>query len=461
MTRPARETNGKIHGRTDGADRLVFADDTLASLQLRCGGELPGVIAVPELRELVSKTRRFGFALSRDVRAFDGERTIRTWAEAMPDKSGEGCVISLANWRSVGATACADADTVRRDACDRATADLIARLDEHQAVVHAVADAADLAALADAMNSAVGSPWTDFVTLDDDPQSAQRHWRLLDGARGHVRGSRRGFTVRLLPIGNVEPGSEGLELLLIADRPLGKDEGSIPAADRDVSGVSHGIAGEIGPVLRQPIARIIANAETIRARLAGPLADEYSAYAADIATAGQHLLALVEDLADLEVVESDDFATAPDTIDLVDVARQAAGILGMRASQKRITVAMPEESERCAAVGEFRRVLQILLNLLGNAINYAPLDSTVTIAVDRTASRAVVCVADEGPGLSPDQATRVFEKFERLGRSGDGGSGLGLHISRRLAEAMGGTLSVDSAEGEGATFALSLPTPAD
>ena len=71
--------------------------------------------------------------------------------------------------------------------------------------------------------------------------------------------------------------------------------------------------------------------------------------------------------------------------------------------------------------------------------------------------RVTVTVADEGAGLSPVQKAIVFDKFERLGRGGDGGSGLGLYISRRLARAMGGDLTVECAPGEGARFTLSLP----
>ena len=70
-------------------------------------------------------------------------------------------------------------------------------------------------------------------------------------------------------------------------------------------------------------------------------------------------------------------------------------------------------------------------------------------------------MADQGQGLSAEQQAKVFDKFERLGRSGDGGSGLGLYISRRLARAMGGELSVDSAPGQGARFTLELPTFAE
>jgi signal transduction histidine kinase len=195
--------------------------------------------------------------------------------------------------------------------------------------------------------------------------------------------------------------------------------------------------------------------------MAGPLADEYAGYAQDIAAAGQHLLGLLDDLADLEVVEAEDFSVAPDRIDLADVARRAAGILGVRARERGISVDAPRAGESLPAVAEFRRVLQVLLNLLGNAIRYAPAESQVWVRLeegeDASGPRARVIVADQGPGLDATQQAKVFEKFERLGRSGDGGSGLGLYISRRLGRAMGGDLTVESAPGQGARFILDLP----
>ena len=102
--------------------------------------------------------------------------------------------------------------------------------------------------------------------------------------------------------------------------------------------------------------------------------------------------------------------------------------------------------------------MQILLNLVGNAIRYAPDNSQVWIRLEDAGSRARLIVADQGPGLSTEQQAKVFEKFERLGRSGeDGGSGLGLYISRRLARAMSGNLAIESAPGQGARFILDLP----
>ena len=214
---------------------------------------------------------------------------------------------------------------------------------------------------------------------------------------------------------------------------------------------------QIGPALRQPIGRIIANAESIGGRLEGPLRSDYASYATDIAEAARHLLTLVEDLTDLEAIESDGFSAAREDIDLADLGRRAAGLLAVRAADHGIKIDRPADDESQPALGEFRRVLQILLNLIGNAINYAPQGSMIWIRLDEQDGKASITVADQGPGMSAEQQSRLFRKWERLGRSGDGGSGLGLYISKRLAEAMGGELMVESAPGQGARFTLILP----
>ena len=161
------------------------------------------------------------------------------------------------------------------------------------------------------------------------------------------------------------------------------------------------------------------------------------------------------------MVEDEDFAPVPDHVDLADCARRAAGILGVRAQERGIVMVPPSIEATAPAIGEFRRVLQILLNLIGNAIRYAPEHSAVSIETGVEAGGTWVAVSDEGRGIAPEEADKVFEKFERLGRSGDGGSGLGLYISRKLARAMGGELSVEQAKGGGARFVLSLPSDAE
>jgi len=443
--------------RTDGRDWLVEADEPLAGLQLRSGGELPGIVATPALLELVRKARRYGLKLARAIHAQDDRERVTAWVEVEPEASGEGCMIGLADWQTAPL---APEDPVvaeeRRAAIERQVAELSARLGPDQEVISVECDSAELAEVAAFLRDGLGRRWTDLVEVEgNDDHRQPLHWRLLDGARLTVPGSQRRWKAVLLPLGRPEPGQAGFDLLFVSDEPPA-DEAAGPAEPQTRFNAAMG--REIAPVLRQPIARIIANAETIRTQLAGPLSEEYSNYAADIATAGEHLLALLDDLADLEIVEADDFSAAPDRIDLADVARRAAGILGVRARERGIEIDAPKEGESVPAIGEFRRVLQILLNLLGNALRYAPEGSQVWLRAEAEDGRARIVVADQGEGLSAEQQARVFDKFERLGRSGDGGSGLGLYISRRLARAMGGELMVDSAPGQGARFMLELPT---
>ena len=97
------------------------------------------------------------------------------------------------------------------------------------------------------------------------------------------------------------------------------------------------------------------------------------------------------------------------------------------------------------------------MNLVGNAVRYAPEGSTVRIETGRSGGQAWIAVQDQGSGIAVDSRERVFDKFERLGRSDAGGSGLGLYISRRLARVMGGDIRIDDAPEGGARFILLLP----
>lgn len=448
--------------KTDADDQLIEADEPLAGLQRRAGGAIPGAIAVPELLALVRKSRSFGLRLARLIQSVDGDNQINAWVEIAPvdEQAVGGCEITVASWQVSPVVPESDAFAARRRIdIDRATAELHARLDSGQNLLAIDAEAADLREAASTMRAGIGRPWTDFVELAQNAHQQPVHWRLLDGARCRLPGSQRDWTVSLLPLGRPMAGSAGFELYLVAEQPLLVTRKVQPAPIE--ASVDQRIGRELSPVLRKPIARIIANAETIRARLAGPLADDYSQYAADIASAGQHLLSLLDDLADLEVVESDTFTTAPDRIDLLDIARRATGILGVRARERDITLEIEGGQSPVLAIGEFRRVLQVLLNLVGNAIRYSPEGSTVTITLAQAGDRSLIHVADEGPGLSDAQREVVFQKFERLGRSGDGGSGLGLYISRKLALAMHGELTVQNGEGGGARFTLALPALQD
>lgn len=445
---------GPIHARCDGSDRLVEADEALAALQVRLGGTYPGALALPGLLALVRRSRMAKLTLSGQIAVADLEQPLSFRARATPDE--EGTRIEVTEW-GLAADAWAGQDGAVTDhALLRQLAEAHVVLDAEQRVVSGIADGVDLAEFGVAIRQGFGRYWTDLVEVDGSAHRQPLHWRLLDGARLRISGSARDWKASLLPL-----RSGGFELLLIAETvfaiaPVTPADKALMVEEAvpDWKGL---LGRKLAPALRQPINRIIANAETIRTRLAGPLAEQYVAYAGDIAEAGRHLASLVEDLADLETVEADGFAPDPDHIDLADCARRAAGILSVRARERGIQLALPAADEHVPAIGEFRRVLQVLLNLIGNAIRYTRSDTTVRVECGLDGALAWVSVSDEGEGIAPELAEKVFEKFERLGRSGDGGSGLGLYISRRLARAMGGELVVSTGPESGARFVLSLP----
>ncbi|MCZ8136596.1 MAG: HAMP domain-containing sensor histidine kinase [Porphyrobacter sp.] len=448
-------------GLTDARDWLMGADETLAELQARCGGRVPGPLAIPELLALVQQARELGLRIARAFTAFDGEALVSGFARIDPsaEAAAGGCEVLVENWqRSLQPAPEGRAFADRLDAIDRATAEVSARLDARQQVQVLSALAPDAAGLQAAAMARPGQVWSDLVELADVSHHQPLHWRLLDGAACRFAGSSRHWRVRLIPLGPDSQSPTGFELLLIADEPLAVGAADETAGSEAEATPTRLIGSALAPVLRQPVARIIANAETIRTRLAGPLREEYSEYAGTIASAGQHLAAMLDDLADLEVVETPGFSTVRERVDLADAAGRAAGILGVRAQNRDIALMVTGTRGAAVANAEFRRVLQILINLIGNAIAYSPAGSTVTVAVEgANTGKVSVSVADEGPGIMPEQAERIFDKFERLGRDKDGGSGLGLYISRRLAEAMEGSLTVETPAGGGALFRLELP----
>ena len=130
------------------------------------------------------------------------------------------------------------------------------------------------------------------------------------------------------------------------------------------------------------------------------------------------------------------------------------------ADGKRITLEVRCPSDAPAVRTDPVRLDQIVVNLLSNAIRHSPEDDTVQIQVDLTDSQVAVGVIDHGLGIAPEQQTRIFEPFERFDPHSGLGTGLGLPVSRRLAEVLGGRLTVESEVGRGATFTLALPVNA-
>jgi len=152
---------------------------------------------------------------------------------------------------------------------------------------------------------------------------------------------------------------------------------------------------------------------------------------------------------------SDEAAADQHSIDLAALAAEAVVMLDSSAEEQGVTIA-PEGAGPLSARGEERAVIQILVNLIGNAIRHSPRGGIIRLGFRTFGGRATISVADEGPCVDAADQQRIFERFERAQSKADG-TGLGLAISRRLARSMGGDVTLDSVPGEGARFTLTLP----
>lgn len=457
MSARLRPQSRAIRGRVDRAGHLIAADDQLAALHRRAGGEDGGALAVPQIAALARLARRLDIAMSRPVLAADGEQDIDLWVRAEPDP--QGVELTITAWTERPARQPSIAPPGDREAdFARAAADWTFETDDQlrftsvsPVVVGAIGMApADL----------LGRQLTRLLRFVEGPDgalpilSALAEQRRFDDQIAELRGGERTrYRIGGVPLidgAGRFVGFRGHASNLPAWLTAEPDHGSEPA--------EAGAFGErLDRALRDPLDRIIAQAETIGSQPDGPLRRDYATYAEDIATAGRHLLALIDDLVDLQAIERPDFRPEPDPIDLAEIARRAAGLLAVRAAARSIRIDRPADDERLPATGAFKRVLQIVMNLLTNAIRYSPEGGQIWLRLDRDGDRAVLIVSDQGRGIAAEDQERIFDKFERLDADEPGTTGLGLYIARRLARAMGGDIHVDSAPGQGARFRLTLP----
>ena len=173
---------------------------------------------------------------------------------------------------------------------------------------------------------------------------------------------------------------------------------------------------------------------------------------------GERLLRLINDLLDLQRLEAGElrFLLTPTSIATV-LAEAVQGIVGM-SDQLHVRVAIEPSPEGLTVLADRDRLTQVLYNLLSNAIKFSPAGETVTLRAAERDGRAEISVADRGPGIPEAFRARLFEKFAQAETGSPvGGSGLGLSISKRLVEGLGGTIRIDSEEGKGTVVTVSLP----
>lgn len=444
-----------VFGWLDDKGCLVGADPALEDLHERAGGIPGGSLAIPQIAALAKLAERLGIAVSRSVIAADGDRDVELHIHAEPERDGVKLAVSGWAMRDPVVPASGDAAMREHDFL-RADADWLWETD-HTLRLTALSPGAE--PMLGAVEPYIGQPLTGLFRFIESDGGALP---ILNALAEHRRFERQEAVLRpdgerrveltAVPLVDGNGRFAGFHGTAVAIETIVEQPIPVP----DEADVPDAFGRQINRALRAPLDRIVASAHSIEAQLDGPIRGDYAEYAGDIARAGRHLLGLIDDLVDLQAVERDDFVPDAQNVDLADIARNAAGLLSVRASEKNIRIDRPADDETLPARADYKRVLQILVNLIGNAVRFAPEDSHVWIRCEAEGDLAAVIVADQGRGIAAEDQPRIFEKFERLSAS-EPGTGLGLYIARRLARAMGGDIDVDSAPGQGARFVLTLP----
>jgi signal transduction histidine kinase len=431
-----------VFGRVDSNDCLVDAEAELAALQEEAGGTVGGKLLLPQLSAVVRVARELDIAVTRRAMAAGAQNDVEFWVTATPE--GDQIALSIDRW-SFRPPAPPRLEAILAGGGDvRPTAPTSWSADERLRLTALSPDLAAILSLSP--GEAIGQPLTKIFRLEEDESG---DFPILAAAA-----AQEDFAGQLArPRHGDEPL---LTLSATAIRSDGRFEGYrglVSTGDADVEDDARdpqreAVESALDDALRSPLGKIIRSAVRIAQRSDGPLRGDYASYASDIAAAARHLMEVMTSM-------SGEAAGDRKRVDLALLADESAGLLSSAAEEKSVHVVM-RPSEPLMAQGDRSAVIQILVNLIGNALRHSPERSEVAVSFERREGFAEVHVRDFGPGIDPVDHERIFERFEKATGS-VGNTGLGLAISRRLARAMGGEILVESRLGDGACFILRLP----
>ncbi len=263
-----------------------------------------------------------------------------------------------------------------------------------------------------------------------------------------------------LPI--VDDGGVPLHLLSIGEDVTARKEAerALEAAKQEAERANQAKSDFLSRMshdLRTPLNAILGFAQLLDGD--GLTADQHDSVR-HILKGGSHLLELINEVLDLARIESGHLTLSPEPVSVLDVVQDVVALIRPLAEQRHISI----DDVASAACGghhvlaDRQRLKQVLMNLVANAVKYNRDGGRVSVSCEHDAGRTQIRVTDTGAGIRPDQLALLFQPFERLnaGQTGVEGTGLGLALSKALAQAMGGTLGVHSELDRGSTFWIDL-----
>ena len=210
--------------------------------------------------------------------------------------------------------------------------------------------------------------------------------------------------------------------------------------------------------LRTPLSAILGFAQLIESGTPQPTPAQKRSVD-QILRAGWYLLELINEILDLALIESGRLSLSLEPISLGEVLHECQTMIEPQAQGRGIRISFPHFAKPCILRADRMRIKQILINLLSNAIKYNRVGGSVKLACTNLADHRIrICIEDTGLGLSPDKMAQLFQPFNRLGQEAhaEEGTGIGLVMTKRLIELMGGTIGVESTVGQGSVFWIEI-----
>ena len=291
--------------------------------------------------------------------------------------------------------------------------------------------------------------------LKESPEFLTAIERALTGRPGQLIAAfeHGDLDVRLLPV--YEDG----RLVSVSGVAIDVTERRLADQARRESEAKSRFLATMSHELRTPLNSVIGFAELLLGQHRGKLNESQQRYVGNIASSGQHLLSLINDVLDLSKVASGEIEVAIQPVRVAEAIAEAVTKIRPLADRKRLALVVVD-ADRLEALADPLRLQQIVLNLLSNAVKFTPDGGRIEVQSRMNGFFVEIEVSDSGIGIPVEQLARIFEEYSQVddaySRTQEG-TGLGLAVSRRLADLMSATLTVESAVGRGSLFRLRLP----
>jgi signal transduction histidine kinase len=241
----------------------------------------------------------------------------------------------------------------------------------------------------------------------------------------------------------------------------GRDLSAALAAAADANRAKSAFLAAMSHELRTPLNAVIGFSETMMLEIFGPLGSpRYKDYAGDIHASGAHLLELINDVLDLSRLDADQMELHEEDFALADIVAETLRMVQGQAAKAQVDLVVEVGDALAPIRADRRRIKQVILNLVSNAVKFTPAGGRITVRARRRTDGLAITVEDTGIGIAPEDIAKAMERFGQvdsgMARKHEG-TGLGLPLSKQLMELHGGGLVLESVLHEGTAVTVTLP----